>query len=291
MRRHCTVAAAALTLLACSGTTNTPAAECAGATTIAALPAEIPEASGIAPSRRQSGTFWVHNDSRRTPRLYAIDSTGRLLASASLPVTADPDWEDIAAGPCPARDCLYLADIGDNLHQREDRAILRFPEPDLATPAIGDVEPLPIRFPDRPHDAEAIFVMPDTSLYIITKGRNGPVTVYRYPPPLRPHQPVTLEPVQQLTAGLEQLPDQVTGAAASPDGARVAVRTYSHLQLYRFAGDTLAPLIPGRGYSLAALQEPQGEGVALVADGTVFLVSETGPARGAAPFSRLGCHG
>ena len=132
-------------------------------------------------------------------------------------------------------------------------------------------------------------MLPDTTLYIISKGRSGPVIVYRYPPPLRPLQRVMLERVQQLTTGLEQLPDLVTGADATPDGARVAVRTYSHLQLYRFEGDTLAPLIPGRGYSLGALQEPQGEGVALAADGTVFLVSEAGPARGAAPLSRLRC--
>jgi hypothetical protein len=124
---------------------------------------------------------------------------------------------------------------------------------------------------------------------IITKGRDGPVTVFRYPPPFRPDSRVELVPVQQLTPGLVQLPDLVTGASATPDGQYVAVRSYSHLQLYRFDGDTLAAVWTMPGYDLTALNEPQGEGVALAADGTVYLVSEAGPARLPPPLSRLRC--
>jgi hypothetical protein len=233
--------------------------------------------------------FWIHNDSKKPPHLHAVDTAGHVLTIVGVPTPPTQDWEDIAGGPCPAGYCLYLADIGDNLHEREDRAILRIAEPDPAARTLGDVDRFPIRYPDGPHDAEAILLLPDTTVYIITKGRSGPVTVYRYPPPLRAAERVTLEPVQQLTAGLEQVPDLVTGAASSADGRRVAVRTYSHLQFYRRDGDTLAPLLPGRGYGLGALQEPQGEGVALADDGSVFLVSEAGPSRAPAPLSRLRC--
>lgn len=277
------------TLLACAGPGSGPVPVCDRAQILAALPAQIHEASGIALSRRRPGVFWVHNDSRRGPLLYAIDTAGHVLATARLATSPAPDWEDLAGGPCPAGYCLYIADIGDNLHEREDRAILRIAEPDPEARAIGDIARFPIRYPEGPQDAEAVFVLPDTTIYVITKGRSGPVTVYRYPTPLRDGERVTLQRVQHLSAGLEQVPDLVTGAAAHEDGSRVAVRTYSHLQLYTLAGDTLAPLIPGRGYSLAALREPQGEGVALADDGAVFLVSEAGPARAPAPLSRLRC--
>jgi hypothetical protein len=131
--------------------------------------------------------------------------------------------------------------------------------------------------------------MPDTTVYIISKGRSGPVTLYRYPKPFQPERRVELVPVQQLTDGLVQLPDLVTGAAATPDGQTIAIRTYSWLRLYRFDADTLLPLWPAPGHDLAALAEPQGEGIELMPDGSVYLVSETGPLEQSAPFSRLRC--
>jgi hypothetical protein len=267
-----------------------PAELCAQAIRVATLPSQLVEASGVAISRSHDGVLWVHNDAEGTPSLYALDFHGALLAEIELPAAGGQvDWEDIEAGPCPAGSCLYIGDIGDNLHDREDRAILRLPEPQPRSGRVAPVERFPFAYPDGPRDAEALFVMPDTTLFIISKGRTGPVTLYRYPPPFRPHERVVLERVQELTPGLVQLPDLVTGASAAPDGAAVAVRTYTHLQFYRMQGDTLAALWPGAGFDLAGLAEPQGEGVALAPDGTVYLVSETGIDRRPPPLSRLRC--
>jgi hypothetical protein len=266
-----------------------PQVSCTNPARVADLPPVLLEASGIAVSRRHADVIWVHNDSEGTPLLHALDRDARRLAEIALPgALAQSDWEDIAIGPCPAGDCLYIGDIGDNLHDRTDRAILRVAEPSLDGTVPLHVERFPFAYPDGPEDAEALFVTPDTIVFVITKGRRQPVTLFRYPPPLRADRIVMLEPVQQLSAGIAQLPDLVTGADATADGFLIAIRTYTTLHLYRFAGDTLRTVLPG-GVSLTPLGEPQGEGVAFGAGDTLLLVTETGPQRATPFLSRLGC--
>lgn len=275
--------AAALLLTACAVPEQTGQYACFDAARIADLPTSLDEASGLALSRRDPGVIWAHNDSEGSPTLYALDRTGRMLGEMSVAGAGSQfDWEDIAAGPCPAGDCLYIADIGDNLHDRDDRAILRITEPHVDATTTTGLERFAIRYPHGALDAEALFVTPDTTVYIITKGRRHDISVYRYPPPLRPAERVTLEHVQQLSEGVAQVPDLVTGADASPDGQRVAVRTYSYLTLFRFDGDTLVPS-SGRRFDLTGLAEPQGEAVAFAGGDTLLLATETGPAR-AQPF-------
>ena len=55
--------------------------------------------------------------------------------------------------------------------------------------------------PDGPRDIEAMYVLPTDQVFFVTKGRNHPVTIYRYPLPLRSGDVVTLEEVQRLTTG------------------------------------------------------------------------------------------
>ncbi|MBR9991293.1 MAG: hypothetical protein KFH98_16135 [Gemmatimonadetes bacterium] len=261
---------------------------CVDARRIADLPPQLLEASGLAVSRQDPAVLWAHNDSEGAATLYAIDRAGSVLAEIALPEAGpQSDWEDIAAGPCPAGQCLYIGDIGDNRHDRDDRAILRITEPRIDARQPVDVVRYPIRYPDGPVDAEALFVMPDTTLYIVTKGRRHDISLFRYPPPLRPDERVTLERVQQLRDGVAQIPDQVTGADAAPDGQRIAIRTYSSITMYRFDGDTLVGL--GPGFPVTSLGEPQGEAVAIAGGDTLLLATETGPARGQPFLSEVNC--
>lgn len=249
------------------------------------LPMEIHEASGVAVSLSHAGVYWIHEDTGSI--LYAVDAAGAILAR--FPVLPRlRDWEDLALTQCPTGgSCLYLADLGDNYEERRHGHILRVAEPDPSSPDTLRPEVFPVRLPDGPRDIEALLVLPGERIYAVTKGRNHPVTVYRYPGPLRPDT-VVMEEVQRLTDGPRILPRQVTGGAVAPAGGLVALRTYESLQFYRLAADTLVP-VDGGLVNLRPLREPQGEGVAVGPEGRVVLVSEGGPARSPGSISFLRC--
>jgi hypothetical protein len=277
--------AAALAALACAPVAIAGPG-CAPIGAAALLPSELQESSGIAVSGRDPAVLWTHNDDGA--EIFAIDRTGAVLARHELELTTR-DFEDLAAAPCEdGGPCLYLADTGDNEERRAagEARILRVREPDVGTPDTLATEVFPVRYPDGPRDTEAIFVL-DGRVHLVTKGRAHAITVYRYPPPLRPDT-VTLVEVQRLTDGAQPLFDQVTGASASPTGSTVVIRTYQALRFYGVSADSLLP-VPNGVVNLRTLEEIQGEGVSLSADGGVVLTTEGGPLGGPAALSRLRC--
>jgi hypothetical protein len=266
---------AGVTLLAHAACAMPGSPSCEPLAAPVALPPALDEASGVAVSRAHPGVFWVHGDGRE-PLLFAVDASGTRVGRFSLAADAFIDWEDMEIAACHSIDCLYLADTGDNEEERPDLRILRLPEPDPRGGAsTTEVEELRVRLPDGGRDVEAIFVLPGERLHLVTKGRNHPVTIYRNAGPLRVDSVVLLEEVQRLGDAPRALPRQVTGASASPDGTRVAIRTYETVTFYAVDGDTLA--LDGETLNLRTLREPQGEGVGLGDEGLVALVSEAGP--------------
>ncbi|MDP2957168.1 MAG: hypothetical protein Q8N53_12165 [Longimicrobiales bacterium] len=246
---------------------------------------DLGEASGVAASLRHPGTYWTHNDALSV--LFAVDGAGAVVAR--FPVLPKlRDWEDVAVAGCPqGGSCLYLADLGDNYEERTHGLILRLPEPDPAQPDTLRPEVFPVRLPEGARDIEALLVLPGERILVVTKGRNHPVTVYRYPGALRPDT-VVLEPVQLLSEGPRIFPRQVTGGAVSPRGGLVALRTYESLQFYRVASDTLIR-VEGGLVNLRPLSEPQGEGVGIGLDGAIVLASEGGPAGAPGSLSFMRC--
>jgi hypothetical protein len=94
---------------------------------VAAIP-ELPEASGIAVSRRRPGRLWAHNDSGE-PVLFALDARGTVSGRVRLSGVALDDWEAVAVGPCSGGSCVYVADVGDNAASRKRIAIYVFRSP------------------------------------------------------------------------------------------------------------------------------------------------------------------
>ena len=260
--------------------------ECRPVRPAIALPGNLAETSGVATSIRNPALVWTHNDGGRGPFLYALDLDGRLQARIELN-QRNNDWEDIARGPCDLGACLYVANTGDNAERRNMISFYRLAEPEgVGDPNVDaegrmdaewsvDAERYRMVLPDGPRDIEAMYVLPTEQIFFVTKGRNHPVTVYRYPSPLRPADVVTLVEVQRLTAAPADLPRMVTGASATLDGSTVAIRTYESLEFFDVTeGEQLLKSSVGR-VNLRTLREPQGEGVAFGADRAIVLSSES----------------
>jgi hypothetical protein len=236
---------------------------------------ELPESSGVALSRRTPGVLWSQNDSGR-PVILALSTAGSIQGRVQIANAAVQDWEDVSVGACDQGSCLYIADIGDNNTARRTITIYRVPEPEPGDGQSAAADAFTLRYPDGAHDAEAVFIAGE-AIFLITKGPS--TTLYRIPGTPRPGAEVTLERVADLPL------KRVTDAETSVDGAWVTVRTNEDVVFYQTA-DLVRGKADGVTVSVRALKEPQGEGVALADDGTLYLTSEGG---GGGRFSAMRC--
>lgn len=260
----------------------------------------ITESSGLA-SSSHPGVVFTHNDSGDDARFFAVDATtGRTRTVYDLPGVQARDWEDMARGPDEqGRSSLWLGDIGDN-SARRDRGLLvhrvREPAPTerdrVTTEAPTSFR---LRYTDGPGDAEALLVHPRTGrLYLVTKPLAGPAKVYAAPERLDPvgTNPLTLVTEVELErTGTLGGPDigslaqrLVTAGDFSPDGRRIALRTYTDLYEWAVDGDDVAAALATTPQVTPLPETFQGEGLAYTADGTAVLVSTEGEG---APVHRL----
>ncbi|MEQ1567302.1 MAG: hypothetical protein ABMA64_16795 [Myxococcota bacterium] len=218
------------------------------------------EASGLAPSSR-AGVWFTHGDNGDPAVVYAFDADG---LEAEHPVDAPAtDWEDLAAAPCPDRgDCLYIGDIGDNDASRDTISVVVVRAPGRSG-AAERVEIRSARYPDGPHDAEALLVNPCTGeVQVVTKGESA--SVYRWP-----------AGADTLTfAATLDLSEPVTGGAWDPDAHRVALRSDHLVWVWN-----VDPAAPTAHWStapvvIAGVSEAGGEGVTFTADGGVATLGD-----------------
>jgi hypothetical protein len=250
---------------------------------------QLSEISGLVPSHTARGAWWVHNDSGDQPRLYAVNSKGQLIAKFMVNGAKAVDWEDLASGPGPGgKPALYIADSGNNSLSRSELTLYRVTEPGLSKASATNVltgetaaaEAFPFRYPNGKHDAEALFVDPQSGRpYLVTKKMSPPCAVYRFPLPLQPGKLVTLEKVTgKAVKEIAQLA-LVTGATTSPDGKRVTIRTYfTALELAR-SGGSFETLFSATPQTIKIPLEQQGEAISYTSDGKALVTtSEKVPA-------------
>jgi hypothetical protein len=239
----------------------------------------LTESSGIAASRRNPGLYWTQNDSGNPPEIFLIDRAGRDLGVWTVDGAANVDWEDIAVGPDQT---IYIGDIGDNQRSRQEVVVYRVPEPvaKAGGGATAKATALHFRYPDGPHDAEALLVQPRTGdIYIVTKAKEGDLDTLVFKAPatgsgiLKRVGKLDLPPEFDLAA----VTGRITGGSISPDGKRVVLCDY--VRAYEYV------LPAGRVFDDIWRQNPevidpgprlQGESVTYSLDGESLLFTSEG---------------
>lgn len=264
--------------------------------------AKTPEASGIAVSRTYSRLY--HLNDGNEPAFYVTNMNGGAMRKVNVTGFQPIDMEDMALGRCGERDCLYLADTGDNAAWRDSVRIAILEEVERFEDWVVPLRVLNARYPDGPHDAEAIAIHPSGDLFVVTKmrvGREGPARLFRLS-------------AAQLEAGGEQTFDAlgeipvpaltgigpgrrrtVTAMDIAPGGDRFILLTYdSAIEIALDLNDPLPKpdeLVEGRTHrALPIAQLIQAEAIAYGQDGrSIFYTTES--VRGSAvPLMRQACN-
>ena len=247
----------------------------------------LSESSGLVVSRKNPGVLWTHNDSGDDAIVYAAALDGRHLARVSLIGIEARDWEDISVGPCGEDTCLYVGDIGDNNHERNDLKLVRFVEPALdpndpeAEPLeivlqSSDFELLPFSYEDGMWDAESLMVHPvNGQIFIVTKVLTGASGLYTLS---WGEGAATATRLAEATFGAIPLIEQsTTGAEFNPEGSHFVVRTYTELYDYHLDGRGVAEAFAATPTASVEVQdEEQGEAVAYGPDGRSLWTTTEG---------------
>jgi hypothetical protein len=200
----------------------------------------IGECSGIV---WLGGAFFVHNDSGDEPVLYRSTTPDFSAAEVlPLPGAVAIDWEDIAV----LDGDLLIGDIGDNRRERSHLVLYRAryqPPAEGRSGSLRLVAAYPYRYPDQPHDAEALVVIGER-VHIISKARGESLTHLYVFDSLR--DSTSLGPgevnIPRLAASLEiGEEEQVTAGDFHEDSQTLVLLTYTHILCYPLGSITGSP--------------------------------------------------
>lgn len=247
----------------------------------------LSEISGLAPGSVSPSVMYAENDSGHPAQFFALDArTGAVRGVYDVPGARNVDWEDLAVAPdAQGRPSVWLADVGDNDATRSAVQVYRVDEPRLRSgQVVGTVDTArpdvwTLRYPDGPVNAESLMVTPRGIGYVVTKSVLGVSTVFRMP--ANPGT-ATLTPVGTMRFTPTNAPDPfglvgqltATGAAISPDGTALAVRTYSSAYLWPVRDGDVAAALTAAPVRVTLPLQPQGESIAFA--GADLLVASEG---------------
>ena len=241
----------------------------------------IIESSGVAV---RGDRFVTHNDSGDEPRFFVVDGDGCTVGRHDVGGAAAVDWEDMAAHDGR----LFFGDIGDNASTRPQVVVYEVAAPavDAGTCAQPVTTTLPatarvLAYDDGAHDAEGLAVDPDGVVHVVTKAYGADDVAGLYEAvggTLRRVADLALpagvsvpdDPVAAIPFGLAG-GQAITGAAFSPDGSTLVVRTYAAAYLFDTADYAAAPT------TVELPAQPQGEAVTFTADGDALVITSEDP--------------
>jgi len=247
----------------------------------------IDQLSGLVASRTQAGVLFAHEDSTGDPIVYALDTSGRTLASFDITGAPNTDWEDIAIGSGPSGSPqLFIGDIGDNavrtgVPSRAELQVIRVPEPAVtldqprSEQTLSAFDVLRFRYPDGAHESETLFVHPVTGdIVVVTRSGSGDSRVFRAPGSTPPDTLTTLEEIGRIAFDPSGQGAIATAGDISPNGDRVLVRTYTRVYVWAAPIDMgLGDVFRQEPEVLDFAVEPQGEGISFAGDGHSWLAA------------------
>jgi len=225
--------------------------------------AVLSEISGITSNSQHDGYFWVHNDSGDKAQIYLIDSLAKLQVTVKLDSVNVVDCEDISRLSIDGVPYLLLADLGNNVKNREILSLYLFPEPavDFKTKEIHvaaeKIKKIDIKYKDKRRDAEAIFVdQQNQEVYIVSK-RDFQATVFSFPLAQVGKQDVlVLEPKLALPFTF------VTSADMSQDGKYILIKNLTNVYFWeREKGASVLQTLSRPFKQMPYTVEPQGEAI------------------------------
>jgi hypothetical protein len=291
-----------LSLLLFFQNTTAPVCSWGPAIEIGKLDSSVSESSGMAVSRRIPNRSYRHNDSGDRARFFVMELDGRSASRVTVTGPNPYDWEDMGIGPCDRNtDCLFFGDIGDNDQKRRTVELVVVRERASFPASVAADYRVTMRYPDGAHNAEAMAVHPNGSVYIATK---DPVRLQLFR--LKPEQWRSGTGVQTLEQVLmwdwaSLLPRSLalgrvaTSMDITADGKRFIILTY--VEAAEFFFDLSKPIPEqntwreGRQYRRIPITTlEQEEAIAWLPDGRGFLydTEKVFPKRGPRIF-RVAC--
>lgn len=230
----------------------------------------LSELSGIVAHSSQSDVFWVHND-QGAPKVYAINTAGKILTTLTLNTMDFDDAEDISLGdgPEPGRRYIYVGDIGKSRKKAGTVKIFRFKEP-LAGELVNSeikitgAELIRLKYSENKEiDFETQLVDPITGdLFLIQKDK---FKVFK-----AKHSDL-MASSDVLGSGsllLSEVRDngawegKFSGGAVSPDGSEIFLRSATKAWLFnRSAGQTIEQALEKPAMSVSLENEFNGEAI------------------------------
>ncbi|MEV1146568.1 hypothetical protein, partial [Micromonospora sp. NPDC049799] len=270
--------------LAASTPATSPLALAAGQKRCTVTDERLREVSGLVATK--TGYIVVNDgtDDDRRKRVFFLDTKCKIAKDPVRYSGGGPlDTEDLALSPDGRT--LWIADTGDNVTsktRRERVALWSMPVGGGAQPKLHR-----IAYPDgKPRDAEALLLNGDGTPLIITKVTAGKAEIFAPGGKLRTGD---TEPVPMKKVGDVSLPKTdtenrlgalgrtaVTGAARSPDGSRVVLRTYADAFEYDVPDGDVVKALTSAEPRVTALEDPFGEAISYTPDGKSFLTISDG---------------
>lgn len=218
----------------------------------------ITESSGLAVSQAHPGIAYTINDSGDESRVFAVEiQSGRVVGVTSV---VNGDWQDAEALALSGGK-LWVADVGNNSLDRDDRALYAFDEPGPGDHRVTSTR-YPVTFEGPPVEVEAIVIVPGVIHFFNKYWPAG--YVYSMAGDLRTDKPNVARPSRPAA------PPYATDATVTPDGRFVLVRGQVTVEV--------------RDASTWALRHTdvipvltRGETVAMESSGRSYLIGSEGP--------------